>query len=131
GSEGRDVERVVVETRKGRGELVVAEQAGCVVADQSALLQSSEMPFEGDGVIHSTKIQARHFEGHSRADASLALRNILTGGGLPGLHFESKSVIKGVALGFADVDQHVLGGILTVGVLYRRVDLAENPEVIE
>src|SRR5215470_4956508 len=56
GSEGRDVERVVVKAGKREGELVVAEPAGCVIANQRALLQSSEMAFEDDGVIHSAKV---------------------------------------------------------------------------
>src|SRR5579864_1388973 len=50
---------------------------------------------------------------------------------LAGLEFESATIIKGVALGFAQLHKNVLTGLNAIGILHRRIHLAENAEVIQ
>ena len=72
GSKGRDINRIVIKSGKGKPPIRVVEPARRFIAQQSTLLQPPGIRFEGDGMVAAAKIKPGYGERYARANARLS-----------------------------------------------------------
>ena len=129
-SEGRDIQTVVVENGIDQLELVIVEQLGNGVTDQTALLQAAHVRLKRQSLVAPPKVQPRHVKLDSRTHPCGALGR-RTPGRLSGLELQSKPVGEGIAFRLLNLHQDILLWIGSFGVLHRGIDLAEDAEIVE
>ncbi len=100
------------------------------VTDQAALLQPSNVRLERQRLVSSSNIQPRYIETDSRTHSSRAGRSCRSRW-LTSLEFKSDSVSERVALRLFHLHQDILLRIRSLRILHRRVDLAENSQIVE
>ena len=128
--EGGDVQAVVVEDGVEELEAVVVEELGDLVTDQAALLETSDVGLEGQGLIAAGDIEAGDIEFDAGTDAGGSGGSV-GAGGQAGFEFQAEAVGEGVALGFLHLDENIFLRIGALGILDGGIDLAEDAEIVE
>ena len=100
------------------------------VTDQPALLQSAHVGLKRHRLVAAANIQSGHVKLNSGTHSGRALRSSRPGR-LPSLEFQSSAVGEGVALGLLHLHQNIFQRIGSLRILHRRVDLAEDAEIVE
>src|ERR1700686_5736044 len=88
------------------------------------------MGLKRQGLVAPADVQPRHVKLNSGADSGGPLRRSRPRR-LTSLEFQSNSISEGVALGLPHLHQYVLLRIGSFRVLHRRIDLAEDAQIIE
>src|ERR1700722_3300879 len=128
--ESGDVEAVVVERSEEKSEILVVQKLGNLVADQAALLQGSHMRLEGKRLIAAANVKTSDIELDTGTDPGTSGGRISSGWKAGG-EFQACTVSEGIAFSLLYLNQDILFGIGTGGVLNRTVDLAEDSEIVE
>ena len=94
-------------------------------------MQASVARLEQQGVVTSEKVEPGHVKRNPRADAGASLRLVRLPRIAAAVYFQSKTIVKGVAFCLFHLEQDIFVVLFAIGVLYGRIHLVEDAEIIE